>query len=462
MKKITLTLWMTLGLCALSVNAQIVSTAGSRGFAMCSNGTVNAWGSGGLGNGTSANSLSPILIDNLTNANVASIECGYSHTFAIKNDGTLWGWGWNNRGQVGDGTTTNPYAPVQIVGMTGVIDAAGGYGHSLAVKNDDTVWAWGANESGQLGDGTETDQLTPVQVIGLTGIIAVSAGSRHSMALKNDGTVWTWGANWSGQLGNGNTSNNGTPTQLSGLTGITQIAGADGHSLILKNDGTVWAFGENSAGQIGDGIYGSRLTPSQVSGLTGITAITGNEEGHSMALKSDGTVWTWGSNFNGQLGIGTSGAGTNRTTPVQVSTLSGMTAISGGRYFSLAVKNDGTVWTWGANSGGSLGTGTSASSTVPVQVINLCTTLAIEEVNDTLTFKMYPNPSNGQFQLNFEHTPSEAIKLEIYSVLGSKLYASTIHNQNNPIDISNLSNGLYIVKLFEGSKTYSQKIVIQN
>ena len=125
---------------------------------------------------------------------MVAIAGGDSHSLALKSDGTVWAWGYNGCGQLGDGSTTNRLTPVQVSGLTGVVAIAGGGSHSLALKSDGTVWAWGCNDYGQLGDGTTTNRLTPVQVSGLTGVVAIAGGGAHSLALKSDGTVWAWGA----------------------------------------------------------------------------------------------------------------------------------------------------------------------------------------------------------------------------------------------------------------------------
>ena len=239
---------------------------------------------------------------------------GDLHSLAVKPDGTVWAWGYNYYGQVGDGTTTNRSTPVQVAGLSGVSAVAGGFDHSIALKTDGTVWAWGLNSSGQLGDGTTTNRTTPVQVTGLSGVTAIVSGGHHSMALKLDGSVWTWGYNISGQLGDGTSANRSSPVQVTGLSGVTAIAGGDFHSIALKIDGTVWTWGYNYYGQLGDGTTTNRYTPVQVTGLTGVNAIAGGDL-HSIALKLDGTVWTWGFNGSGQLGDGTS---TSRSTPVPV------------------------------------------------------------------------------------------------------------------------------------------------
>ena len=203
----------------------------------------------------------------------------------------------------------------------------------------------------------------------------ISAGSRHTVALNSDGTVWAWGENSYGQCGistDYSKSGENIPVKVSILSNVTAVAGGGYHSLALKSDGTVWAWGGSDYySQLGNGTTGSSPTPVQVSSLSSVTAIAGGMD-HCLALKSDGTVWAWGYNSNGQLGDGTT---TNRNTPVQVSGLSDVVAIAGGGYHSLALKSDGTVWAWGSNNHGQVGDGGTSGSgvyrTTPVQVFNL-------------------------------------------------------------------------------------------
>ena len=286
-----------------------------------------------------------------------AIAGGEYHTIAIKNDGTVWAWGYNMYGQLGDGTTTYRTTPVQVSGLTGATAIAGGENHTIAIKNDGAVWAWGRNEYGQLGDSTGTNRATPVQVSGLAGVVAVAGGWSHSLALKTDGTVWAWGRNSFLGVGDGIATNRGTPVQVSGLAGVVAIAGGGSHSLALKTDGTVWAWGWNDFGQLGDGTGTYRVTPVQVSGLAGVVAVAGGW-GHSLALKTDGTVWAWGYNVYGQLGDGTTTY--YRATPVQVSNLTGVAAIKEGGYHSLAIMSEYTTPTTTASPAG--GSYTSAQS----------------------------------------------------------------------------------------------------
>jgi len=283
---------------------------------------VSAWGVN--------NSLGQ-LGDGLENTTVAGISdavevsAGNSqfgnYVLIRKSDGTVISLGYNDGGQLGDGTTTTSTVPVSVVGLTDAIAvSASSRSHSMALKSDGTVEAWGRNTFGQLGDGTTTDSSTPVAVSGLTGVAAIAAGYLHSMALKSDGTVVAWGRNSAGQLGDGTTTDSSTPVTVSGLTGAVAIAAGELYSMALKSDGTVVAWGRNNFGQLGDGTTATRLTPVAVSGLTGVVAIAAGQD-HIMALKSDGTVVAWGRNSSGQLGDGTT---VNRYTPVTVSGITGV------------------------------------------------------------------------------------------------------------------------------------------
>jgi hypothetical protein len=208
-------------------------------------------------------------------SSVALVTAGTSYSLALKGDGTVWAWGWNNVGQLGDGTTTNRSTPVQVSGLSGIVFIGAGSSHSFAIKNDGTVWAWGANSNGQLGDGTTTNRATPVQVAGLTGVAALDGGQTHTVALKTDGTVWTWGANNLGQLGDGTTTQRTTPVQVTGLAGVSAVAAGDTYfSIALKSNGTIYSWGFNNYGQLGDGTTTNRLTPVPVVMSVGPSAPT--------------------------------------------------------------------------------------------------------------------------------------------------------------------------------------------
>ena len=307
-------------------------------------------------------------------ADILQVAGGNKHSLILKGDGTVWAWGNNENGQLGDGTTANSSTPIQVSGLINIVAIEAGNDHSVALADDGAVWAWGKNEKGQLGDGTTSNKTTPVQVSNLSDVQMITAGHNHSLAIKKDGTLWSWGSNEKGQLGIGSASQSTVPAQvLKGVTtstnaflqDIAAIAGGKEHTVALKADGTVYAWGNGSNGRLGNGGTASYNTPVQVSGLTEVTMISIQGE-HTMALRSNGTVWSWGKNDKGQLGDGTT---TNRTSPVQAAGLTDVAIIAAGNNFSAVLKNNGTVWTWGNNEKGQLGNGTNTQSNIPVQVL---------------------------------------------------------------------------------------------
>ncbi|MBI2832109.1 MAG: Ig-like domain repeat protein [Chloroflexi bacterium] len=322
-------------------NVISLKSGGVLRLALNSDGTVWSW------DGTNP----PVQISGLNS--IIAIDAAYAHNLALKSDGTVWAWGNNGGGELGNGTTSNSNVPVQVSNLTGIVEIsagggsfAAGYAHSLAIKSDGTVWAWGANTYGQLGNGTTVNSSTPVQVSGLSNMIDVSANLQYSLALKNDGTVWAWGVNGNGQLGNGTTLRSLVPTPVVGLRNIVAIEAGGASSTALMSDGTARAWGNNlvsgnSAGSLGNGgvlasgIYASSV-PVRVNELINITSIS-NGQDYSLALGSNGTVWSWGNNYYGQLGNGTTQPS---DVPVQVNGLNDVLLISGGYNRSGALSSE--------------------------------------------------------------------------------------------------------------------------
>jgi alpha-tubulin suppressor-like RCC1 family protein len=314
----------------------------------------------------------------------SGIAAGNAHVASVRADGTLWTWGDNSSGQLGDGTnvaqgTPLPVAPEarwktiaagtsftaglrsdgtlwaygaingQLSADTDFTALAAGANHLLALKRDGTLWAAGQNESGQLGDGTTTARPTLVLIGGGT-FKAIAAGGRHSLAVHTDGTLWAWGSNDEGQLALMVASTT-TPTQADASPVWRTVSAGHGHSLAIRTDGTLWAWGRNDQAQLGLGTTTTVRVPTRVGALNGWDSVSAGVT-HSVGLRQPGVLYSWGRNAEGELGDGTT---TQRTTPQPVGLANDWAQVSAGDGFSVGLKDDGSVNTWGRNLSGQLG-----------------------------------------------------------------------------------------------------------
>ena len=324
---------------------------------------------------------------------VQKIEDGNGFVYALKSDGTVWAWGINSSGQLGDGTLVERTRPVQTTGLTNVVGIAGGNFYGAAVKSDGTVWIWG--EDGAFTGNFGTRHTTPIQVAGIENVTAIAAGSQHLLMLKSDKTLWSIGANANGQLGDGSTTNRTTPVQVAGVSNVARIAAGSDFSLARKEDGTIWAWGNNFSGQLGPGggsmDFSAHPNAVQVTGLpASMTEIAAGPD-FCLAIASDGTIWSWGNNSNFQLGQGTDVS--QNPIPKQIPNFTNVAAVSGGNNHSAALKTDGSVWTWGSNHQGALGDGTFVNRFAPVRVTGL------QVVNSPVI-----SPQGGTFNLAVDVT----------------------------------------------------------
>ena len=333
------------------------------------------WGrndTGQLGNNSITHRSSPVqTVSGGTNWKL--VASGAYHTAAIKTDGTLWSWGRNFNGNLGDNTPTEKSSPIQTVsGGTNWKLVACGRLNTTAIKTDGTLWLWGSNAYGALGDGSSiVHRSSPIQTVASgTNWKQVAGGASHTAAIKTDGTLWTWGRNTNGQLGDNSITHRSSPVQtVAGGTNWKLVAGGYYHTAAIKTDGTLWTWGRNLQGQLGDNSIAHRSSPVQtVSGGTNWKLVESGDY-HTAAIKTDGTLWTWGLNFTtGQLGDNTIN---NRSSPVQ--TVAGGTnwkQVTGGRLNTAAIKTDGTLWLWGSNAYGALGDGSSiVHRSSPIQTV---------------------------------------------------------------------------------------------
>lgn len=342
-----------------------------------------AWGSnysyGALGNASSAYYSSPIQIGTLSNwKTISGVSQG---AYALKTDGTIWSWGYNAFGQLGNGTTTNYSSPIQIGTLSNWNYISSGWGHMTALKNDGTLWVWGFNGSGQLGDGTTASKSSPLQ-IGSNQYTLVSGVGYSSYAIDTTGALWAWGNNNVAQLGLGDLTNRSVPTQV-GTSTDWQILSQGATSTTIpimagiKEDGTLWTWGNNTVfGWLGIGLsaVATYASPIQVGTLTNWRSVAVMPTG-TIATKTDGTLWIWGQNTNGMLGIGSSSMTVSYSSPIQIGALTNWKSIVTvpGSSSILAVKTDGSLWFWGGSFFGESGFYTSASVyySSPVQVGSL-------------------------------------------------------------------------------------------
>jgi alpha-tubulin suppressor-like RCC1 family protein len=335
-------------------------------LALKSDKTLWSWGNntyGQLGNNSNVNRSFPVQIS--SGVGWTSVCAGADYSLGLKQDGTLWAWGRNNSGQLGDGTNIDRNTPVQVGTENTWLRVAAGCDHSLALKNDNTLWAWGLNKSGQLGDGTFIDKTTPVKIGAASDWSLIAAGYGHSLAIKNDNTLWTWGLNDHGQLGDGTFVTSNVPAPMGSENNWAALAAGYAYNLALRNDGTLWAWGDNNYGQLGDGTTDDHNTPQRIGYFDNtFTAIAATYK-HSLAIKMDGSLWAWGRNNSGQLGDGTMA---DKMAPVQVGSGSTWALVATGFYHTGAIKTGGTLWTWGYNASGQLGDKTLDTRTTPVQV----------------------------------------------------------------------------------------------
>ncbi len=323
----------------------------SHTFVQTANGSIWAWGEnqyGSLGDGTTTNHPTPVkpIINNVAELYPQSA----GHTFALKNDGTLWAWERNWDGRIGAGEEiTGQSAPVKILDNVDKIFPH--EKHSFALQTDGTLWAWGLNNHGQLGDGTTTNRFEPV-LIDIANVVRVFPANDRTYAILSNATLWAWGNNQHGKLGDGTTAGRTRPVII--MEDVKKVYPLDKHTFAFKNDHSLWSWGHNWYGQLGLGSNDNQLEPAQIN-LSGVTNFYPREK-HAFAMKEDGSLWSWGYNWYGQLGDGSI---TNRTRPVQIP-VEDIREVFPHQDHTFLLKNDQSLWGWGHNWDGRLGDNSSA------------------------------------------------------------------------------------------------------
>ncbi len=340
-----------------SAPANILSLGGGHTAVVKSDKSLWTWGSndyGQLGDGTTEDHLYPIKTLN----DVQAVSLGTYHSAVIKTDGSLWMWGVNYDGQLGDGTIDYQLNPIKI--LDDVQSVSLGAWHSAAIKTDGSLWMWGSNSDGQLGDGTNESRFTPTKI--MDDVQAVSLGPYYSAAIKTDGSLWMWGSNYHSELGNNSKQSLNEPVKI--LDNVRSVSLGDAHTAAIKKDGSLWMWGNNESGQLGNGTDELQAEPVKI--LDDVRSVSLGSS-HSAALKKDGSLWIWGENFYGEQGYTTSSEYVD--TPVKL--LDDVQAVSLGPYYSAAIKTDGSLWMWGENYYGQLGIGTTTDQWEPKYILNI-------------------------------------------------------------------------------------------
>lgn len=367
-----------------------IAAGAAQSFGFGDNGIVYAWGNnetGQLGNGTTSNALSPTPMEVPAGISFTQIAAGYLHSLALDSNGELYAWGNNSSGELGNGSTDQSVVPTRVETPSGVTftQAAAGLFTSLALSTDGTIYAWGANDSGQLGNGTTDSSLVPTPIAAPNGVTftSLASGFSHSLALGNDGILYAWGSNIYGQLGDETTVNALVPVPVKAPAGVSfvKLQASNFSSLAMGNDGTLYGWGNNSSGQLGNGSsIPSSHVPSAVDTPAGVAftdfSIGGTQ---SLALADNGTFYAWGDNSRGQLG---NNSNTPSLVPIPIDLPTGMdfTQIKAGLVHSLALSPNGAIYSWGFNIFGQLGNGTTSDSSVPTPVDAPTGVLAVNRV----------------------------------------------------------------------------------
>jgi alpha-tubulin suppressor-like RCC1 family protein len=453
MKKLFLLLFL---LPSIFLSAQSMDAGADVSLFICHDSVPEACGynaQGQLGNGDTIDQTTPVNMSSLTNI-VAVSAGGGLHSLLLDFSGIAWACGYNGFGALGNGSTTNSHIPVQVSGLTGIIQIANGGFHSLFLKNDGTVWGCGLNDAGQLGFGPSGPALTPILIPGINNVTAIASKYHTSVFLKSDSTVWGCGYQQYGQLGDASLNSVIPVAQITGLSGIVGIACGFNHILFLKADGTVWSIGHNWQGALGDGTTIDRHSPVQVHAVSNIVAIAAGND-FSLFLKDDATVWGTGGPYYDD----TTQHGGIRTTPSQIPGLSNIQKISAGYDHSLFLRNDGVFIGGGQNQLGDLGP---LGFNFPLpQIVGLCQFyIGIETISPS-DFSVFPNPSDNGIVYIENNLGEEISCIEVYDLEGKQKMNSVIHSSEKvQLDLQHLSKGMYILQVHSSKGTVHKKLVI--
>ena len=322
-------------------------------------------------------------------ASIATIASGGFAGYALLTNGQVWAWGDDLEGQIGDGGAWNlSTTPVEVPGLSGIVSIAAGANTAYALQSGGAVWAWGDNAQDELGAAAYSRRQEPQRVRVPGGVVAIAAGGWSAYALTRAGTVWAWGDDALGQLGTAGPLPRGIPDRVRNLSGVIALAAGEGDGYALRRDGTVWAWGDGSLGQLGpqrcrapqfserdDRWCHPVGVPVEIHGLVGVTSIAAGAD-TAYALRRDGSVWAWGDDSFGALGSYIRHQFADQ--PTRVRGLAHVVAVAAGSCTAYAVLRDGSVWAWGRGIDGELGDGNATNRVMPTRVLMRAPVMQVE------------------------------------------------------------------------------------
>jgi len=446
---------------------RMVSAGENFSLGIKTDGTLWGWGQNsnrlGLGIGNLANQNLPVQIG--TANDWATVSAGNVHSLAVKTNGTLWSWGNGQFGQLGNGIFNSATANVTQVGTaTDWLTVSAGNRFSLAIKTNGTLWSFGLNNLGQLGINNTIDQNLPVQVGSASNWVKIDAGNQHALAIDNLGFIYAWGNNTFGQFGNGTNTNSLVPIVVSSANNWTEVSAGFDHSMALNTNGILYTFGNNTNGQLCDGTNtaSNTMIPISFSGAGTVSQYIAISAGNnfSLAIKNDNTLWSGGLNNSGQLALGNN---SNTNVLNQVGSNNNWFLISAGDIHSLAMETSTSLWSAGRNLEGQLGIGTFVFSYNTLQSVS-CPTLANDKIlAENNTFNVYPNPTNDIVNINYTLENANKVTITVATIQGQTISTTKLDKtsgaNSDAIDLSNQASGMYFITITTESNSFTTKII---
>lgn len=423
-------------------------------------GKLFGWGKnnyGQLGNGTRINTNRPQQIGSANDWK--TFDTGSASVIALKNNGTLWTWG--NGESIGHGEIDFKTTPVQVGSSSDWKEVFASDFNVYAIKNNGSLWACGKNVSGSLGNGNKNIQYNFSQIGSDSNWKQISGGTAFTVGLKTDGSLWTWGSNDSRQLGNGGANNFSdvlVPTLISSLN-WTSISAGQRHVIALQANGTMWSWGSNSVGQLGIGSNTSKSVPTQeVYKLTNWTKVSAGFN-HNSALNSSGELAVWGRNLYGTLGLGydSNQILNGLNSPVLLDSSSDWYSIGNGSFNSVALKKNGDLYIWGSGQTGSIGNGTNIyEQTTPIK-IDCPNNLGVLDYNTFNNILVYPNPFSDK--LNIQTNEDNLQSLKIIDLQGRLIKQEKVSGSSYELNLETLPKATYILEIISDKTKQSVKVI---